>query len=68
MKKVILGFFLIGLIASCVKKGADIIICTSPYCESHLLLCSREGSWRSSDIEISDVNKVLLSSLEGESL
>ena len=48
-----------------VKKGADAIICTSPYCELHFLLCHREGSWQSIDIEITNVYKLLLSSLEG---
>jgi len=45
------------------KKDVDSIICTSPYCESHFLLCQREGSWRTFDIEITDVYKILLKSL-----
>ena len=49
-----------------VQKGADTIICTSPYCESHLLMCSREGSWRSTDIEISDVYQTLILSIKGD--
>jgi len=49
-----------------VSKDVDMIVCTSPYCESHLLLSQRKGSWRSVDIEVTDVYKVLLSSLEGD--
>ena len=45
------------------EKGADMIICTSPYCESHFLLCQREGSWHTIDMEITDVYKLLLKSL-----
>jgi len=47
------------------KKNADFIVCTSPYCLSHILLCNREGSWRFSDIEIIDAYQLLLSSYEG---
>ena len=47
------------------KKGAEYIVCTSPYCEAHLLLCQREGSWRLTDVEIGDVYQLLLASLEG---
>jgi len=54
----------LNLFSEATKKGADTILCTSPYCESHLLLSQREGSWRSTDIEITDVYKLLLSSLE----
>lgn len=54
-----------NLIKEAVEKGADAIICTSPYCESHLLMCLREGSWRSTDIEISDVYQTLLLSIKG---
>jgi len=57
----------IELMKKVEDKGADTIICTSPYCESHLLMCSREGSWRTVEIEISDVYQLLLSSLEGVS-
>jgi len=56
--------YALNLFNEAVKKGADTIICTSPYCESHFLLCNREGSWQSTDIEITDVYKLLLSSLE----
>jgi len=56
----------INLMHEASKKGADTIICTSPYCESHLMLCNREGSWRSEEVEISDVYQILLSSIEGE--
>jgi ferredoxin len=55
-----------NLMKEVVQKGADTIICTSPYCESHLLMCSREGSWRSTDIEISDVYQTLLLSIKGD--
>ena len=54
----------IHLIEKSVGRDADTIVCTSPYCESHLLMCQREGSWRSIDIEITDVYKLLLSSLD----
>ena len=51
----------IDLMNEAAEKGADIIICTSPYCESHLLMCSREGSWRAVDIEISPLTLSLIS-------
>ena len=54
------------LMKEAVSKDVDMIVCTSPYCESHLLLSQRKGSWREVDIEVSDVYKVLLSSLEGD--
>ena len=54
------------LMREAVSKDVDMIVCTSPYCESHLLLSQRKGSWRSVDIEVTDVYKVLLSSLEGD--
>ena len=56
----------LNLMNKAIEKKADYIVCTSPYCESHLLLCQREGSWRLADIEIGDVYQLLLSSLEGE--
>ena len=56
----------VNLMKKAVSKGADLIVCTSPYCESHLMLCSREGSWRNVDIEISDIYIVLLSSITGD--
>ena len=56
----------VKLMKDAVKKGADVIVCNSPYCESHLMMCSREGSWRAVDIEISDVYRLLLSSITGE--
>jgi thioredoxin reductase/ferredoxin len=56
----------VNLMKKAVSKNADLILCTSPYCESHLMLCSREGSWRTVDIEISDIYKVLLSSITGD--
>jgi coenzyme F420-reducing hydrogenase delta subunit len=46
------------------EKCADMIICTSPYCESHLLLCQREGSWRTIDMDIKDVYSLILNSLD----
>jgi len=55
----------LNLMNKAVNKGADMILCTSPYCESHLLMCQRMGSWRSIDIKITDAYKLLLSSLEG---
>jgi len=54
------------LINEAENKGADMIVCTSPYCESHLLMSQRKGAWRSADIEITDVYRLLLSSLEGD--
>ena len=54
----------LDLMKKCVEKGANAIVCTSPYCESHLLMCQREGSWRSVDVEITDVYKLLISSLD----
>lgn len=56
----------INLVKKASDKGADTIVCTSPYCLSHLLLCFREGSWRVSDIEISDVFQILSSSITGD--
>jgi len=53
------------LIQEAEKQGADIIICTSPYCLSHLLMNHREGSWSTSNIVISDIYQLLLSSLNG---
>ena len=54
----------VNLMKEAVKKGAEYIVCTSPYCEAHLLLCQREGSWRLTDIEVGDVYQLLLASLE----
>ena len=56
----------INLINEASEKGAEQIICTSPYCESHLLMCLREGSWQCVDIEITDVFRILLSSIKGD--
>jgi len=56
----------IDLMIEADRKNAETIICTSPYCESHLLMCSREGSWRSVDMKISDMYQVLLESIKGE--
>jgi Fe-S oxidoreductase len=55
----------INLMKKAVNKGAEMISCTSPYCESHLLMCQREGSWHTADIKVTNVYKLLLSSLEG---
>ena len=55
----------VKLLKKAEKKDADIIVCISPYCESFLLLCQRQGSWCSTDICISDVYQLLLCSLEG---
>ena len=49
-----------------VGQGAEYIVCTSPYCESYLLLCQREGSWCSVDIKVGDVYQLILSSLTGD--
>ena len=57
----------VELMREASEKDVDIIVCTSPYCQSHLLLCSREGSWRSVDIEISDIFQIFLKSIKGES-
>jgi len=40
-------------------KKADMILCTSPYCQAHLLLCEREGCWNTVDIEITDIYQFL---------
>lgn len=56
----------VNLMKKAVSNGADLIVCTSPYCESHLMLCSREGSWKTVNIEISDIYKVLKSSIIGD--
>jgi NADPH-dependent glutamate synthase beta subunit-like oxidoreductase/ferredoxin/coenzyme F420-reducing hydrogenase delta subunit len=56
----------VSLLKEASSKGADIILCTSPYCQSHLLLCHREGSWRAVDIEISDIYRILLASINGD--
>lgn len=54
----------LNLMKKAEEKGADMILCTSPYCESHLLMCQREGSWRSVNIKVNDVYKLLVSSIE----
>jgi Fe-S oxidoreductase len=45
------------------KNGVDIVVCTSPYCESNLLMCQREGSWRTIEVEILDIYRLLLKSM-----
>ncbi|MBW3022099.1 (Fe-S)-binding protein, partial [Candidatus Woesearchaeota archaeon] len=55
----------LNLMKKAEEKGADMVLCTSPYCESHLLLCQREGSWRSVNIKVTDVYKLLVSSFKG---
>ena len=57
--------YAINILNKASEKNADMVICTSPYCESHLMLCQREGSWRTVDVEITDIYKLILSSLEG---
>jgi len=52
------------LLKKAEKEEIDAIICTSPYCLSHLQLCQREGSWKTTDVEILDVYSLLISSLE----
>ena len=54
------------LMEEAVHHHADMILCTSPYCQAHLLLSQRTGSWRPVEIEITDVYSVLLSLLQGE--
>jgi len=54
------------LMKKAVLKGANLIVCTSPYCQSHLMLCNRQGSWKTVDIEISDIYRVLCSSVLGD--
>jgi NADPH-dependent glutamate synthase beta subunit-like oxidoreductase/Fe-S oxidoreductase/ferredoxin len=56
----------VALMKKASEKGADIIVCSSPYCLSHLLLCSRKGSWQTVDIEISDIFQLLYSSITGD--
>jgi len=51
------------------EKDVDILLCTSPNCESHFQLCQREGSWLSTDIEISNVYNLMIKSLgDGDNL
>ena len=45
----------LSLMKNATAHNADLILCTSPYCESHLHLCQREGSWRSVDISIGNL-------------
>jgi len=56
----------VNLMKEASEKNADVILCTSPYCEAHLKLCHREGSWRNVDIELTDIYNALHSSLIGE--
>lgn len=55
----------INLLKEAANKDVDMIVCTSPYCESHLLLNQREGSWRTIDIKITDSYNLLISSFKG---
>ena len=56
----------VSLMKDAKRLGVDLILCTSPNCQSHLLLCNREGSWRDVDIEISDIYSLLLCSYNGD--
>jgi NADPH-dependent glutamate synthase beta subunit-like oxidoreductase/Fe-S oxidoreductase/coenzyme F420-reducing hydrogenase delta subunit len=53
-----------SLIDHAADQGAEQILCTSPYCQSHLLLTQREGSWKTTDIEIGDIYTILYNLLE----
>ena len=56
----------INLMKKASDLGVDVILCTSPNCQAHLLLCHRQGSWRSIDIQITDIYSILNSSLNGD--
>ena len=56
------------LISETSKLNSSIIVCNSLYCQSHLLLCQREGSWLTENIKITDVYSLLLSSLTGDDI
>ena len=56
------------IVNEAVKLGVEVIVCTSPYCESRLLMCQRKGSWRASDVLITDVYRLLMLSLQGGDL
>jgi NADPH-dependent glutamate synthase beta subunit-like oxidoreductase/ferredoxin/coenzyme F420-reducing hydrogenase delta subunit len=58
----------IAIMKKAEDKGADMILCTSPYCESHLQMCHRKGSWRSINIKVTDVYRLLISSIEGDDI
>ncbi|MGA1793629.1 MAG: FAD-dependent oxidoreductase [Thermoplasmatota archaeon] len=57
----------IGILKSAQEKGADMVICTSPNCHSHLLLSQRDGSWNDTDMEVGDIYGIILSSMGGGS-
>ncbi len=52
------------LLQHAVSQGAEALLCTSPYCETHLMLCQRQGSWQMVDIEITDLYRFLATALE----
>ncbi len=56
----------LSLMHKATDHSADVILCTSPYCESHLQLCQREGSWRSVDITIGNLYTFLTATLGDE--
>ncbi|MBU0497231.1 MAG: 4Fe-4S binding protein, partial [Candidatus Thermoplasmatota archaeon] len=56
----------LSLMHEAAAHNADVILCTSPYCESHLQLCQREGSWRSVDIAIGTLYTFLTTALGDE--
>jgi len=54
------------LLSEAVRAGADAVVCTSPHCQARLLLMQRGGSWRTVEIDITDVCSLILRSLRGE--
>ncbi len=54
------------LVSKALEMGADTIACTSSHCQAHMLLMQRQGSWRSAEIEVTDVYSLLLRSIRGE--
>jgi Fe-S oxidoreductase len=57
----------IDLMNEAVEHHADMIVCTSPYCEAHLLMSQRKGSWRTVEIDVKDIYQVLYAHLTGAS-
>ena len=49
----------IHLMEEAKRLQADMVVCTSPYCHSHLLLSQRIGSWRPVEIPITDLASFL---------
>ena len=54
------------LMEKAIQLKAQMILCTSPYCQAHLLLCQRKGSWRPVEIDITDIYSFLLSLIQGD--